>query len=185
MTTSTAAVAYRRSTRDGAPAGRDGPAGPVSTPRRSGHIPILGTPGRDRLRGRRDRHELEDAPAEELQDVSGAGGQVRQPACRTAREAAPWRARPCARPGIPESAGARWRRAAWPTTMAVQRGDQRQLRCSRAARLEHEDRARLKPSRLTPRLPQRARTGRGRPSDCGTGSASVRPTSEWRVTRDG
>ena len=84
---------------------------------------------------------------------------------------------PVCAPGIPESASTA-APSSVPTTMAVSAA----ISDSSGVPVPpgwSTKIAPVKPSRLTPRLPQSPNWS-SRPSDCGTGSASVRPTSEWR-----
>ena len=100
--------------------------------------PHFGSGGRHRVRGRRDRHELEDAPPEELQDVQH-GRQVGHPRPeQPAKQHHGRRARVgTGYPGKREHRGPQQRA----DHDGGQRGSQRQLRRPRTARLQHEDRA--------------------------------------------
>ena len=100
------------------------------------HVAPLRQRGCHGLRGRRDRHQLEDAPAEELQHVQ-RGGQVGHP--RAEQPAQQHHGRRAGLgagyPGEREHQGAEQRA----DHDGGQRGGERQLRGSRAARLQHED----------------------------------------------
>ena len=132
--------------------------------------------GCHRVRGCRDRDQLEHAPADALRDVErrSAGTTALR---RTARAAAPWPARrsgrPAARPARPGAC-----RAAVPTTIAVSAAasESSGVPAPPGCRTKM---APVKPSRLTPRLPHSPNWS-NRLSACGTGSARVRATSACR-----